>query len=135
VRSLLDWTLPRISPVAAAADDAAAPATLAAPNLPPAPVVAMAPEAPRTEVPGSDPEGLATPLPDTSAMDTPVFDEQERETRSCLDEPSGDGAESDDDDPDAVAASAAVPEPRGDRADAGRPSPVARSGQRAGARR
>ena len=158
VRSLLDWTLPRINPSGGASSGdatAAFPATgavEAVTTVPasgpaaPAPPVAMLPEAPQRDTANgvhaydeaddhSDGQGAETPLFDTTS-DAPLFGS----SSGAVD----DEADLDDDRPGSlgdrldqtIAHEARIPQPRGgDQADGARPSPVARSGQRAGARR
>jgi hypothetical protein len=176
VRSLLDWTLPRINPTSAApAGDATAafPATSAletvpavaplapvspvspvstaasstASSVPPAPPVAMVPEAPQLDT-AEGVDGFAADEPDEhdsdgppfgAADDAPLFGMSSRsvddDDESDLDDPRA-GSVADQQDPDPVRG-AGIPQPReGDQAEiTTRPSPVARSSHRAGARR
>jgi hypothetical protein len=146
VRSLLDWTLPRINPAVAAVvtDEAlrSGPATTVA-DAPPSPPVAMVPEAPTAsdaprsalpEVPADDPlagsvfepRGADEPrIFEPSAPDAPVFDATVFDTRGAHTDDRDD--ELDDDD----AEEPAVPQQREERVGKAetasvRPSPVAR---------
>jgi hypothetical protein len=162
VRSLLDWTLPRINPTAAAPSGdatAAFPATGAiesvppvaavssstASSAPPAPPVAMVPEVSQLDTANgvhgfvadesdeSDEHDSDTPLYGAAA-DAPLFG---MSSRSVDDESDLDDARAEPvaDEPDPVRG-ARIPEPRGgDQAEIARPSPVARAGHRTGARR
>ena len=161
VRSLLDWTLPRINPVVGAVPGEAAPAPITATALaePPAPAVAMVPEVPSLldraapaygsrgtdDTPDFDVHGSDTPAYDSPVYDATVyharafdgagFDEtrtaDEAEDRDDLHEPVGDRSET------TPARGIRVPAQReAEQAESGaRPSPVARSGHRAGSRR
>jgi hypothetical protein len=173
VRSLLDWTLPRINTPGAAGEVPAAPTTPPAPiaaEATPAPPVAMVPEAPRYEAHVLEPHVLEDPhAPERDAFDaaafdgpgfaTQGFDTQAFDTQAfgsdgpatpLYDRTAGEQADpSDDDDRADASTTAAEPEPEptpghgtripaprgGDQSDTPRPSPVARSGHRAGARR
>jgi hypothetical protein len=158
VRSLLDWTLPRINPtVAAAAEAAPVTASIPVQQIPAAPLSAMAPPRGETGESGTPAHGLET-MQGLEAQgfgvpeyDTPLFDSQTRDTSETDDqeisgferdyETRSDSADPDDDsDQEMVAVAAETPaddsriaQARAE-AESVRPSPVAR-GHRAGSRR
>jgi cell division septum initiation protein DivIVA len=183
VRSLLDWTLPRINTAGVTGEVAASPGVPLAPlaaTAATAPPIAMAPEAPRYDAHALDHVGFAAPGPDgprpeAQGFDTEGFDAEGFNAEGFDAEgfdaegfdaegfdKEGFGSDgraaapfdpvtaAEDDDPahdDRVDASDSAPEPTsgrgtripeprgGDQSDTSRPSPVARSGHRAGARR
>jgi hypothetical protein len=161
VRSLLDWTLPRINPtVAAVAEAAPVTAAIPVPEIPvstaaPAPLSAMAPRGESGES-GTPAHGLETMQGleaqgfGVSEYDTPLFDSPIRDTSETDDQEISGYAESDyavsdsgsdpDDDQEMVTVPAetpargtSIPQARAE-AETARPSPVAR-GHRAGSRR
>lgn len=158
VRSLLDWTLPRINPVVAGVlvdDVVPLPPTVATTNgngssdAPPAPPVAMVPEVPRSQV-HDDPLGgpVFEPRSDagvfeSSSLDSPLFDSTSLDStaldpasRSAHDDDAVDDLDDDGRARDRADDAVAIPQPRdAEQAEApARPSPVARR-DRAGARR
>jgi hypothetical protein len=152
VRSLLDWTLPRINPAAVNGDGPAAPtvavpvvAAETSPSIGVAPAQTALPDAAQLGaqgplVPDLDAQQLDTPLFDTQSLETPVFEPREPEVLAPPVVPGTEPERDDEAQPELVAADATpardVPAPRGgDQAESARPSPTARSGHRAGARR
>lgn len=132
VRSLLDWTLPRISTAGGSEAPAGSRAVasvaspLAALGSVPSPPVAMAPEGRRPVVATAEHDTAGDP-PAVPAYAVAGADGAAADPADLRAEPLGDAPG----DPEP----GAVPAPRATAGETSRPSPVARSGHRAGSRR